>query len=211
LASAASNTVAQSVAIDVGRLFIFNNDGRLAHQRHLNLHTPFSYAWCRRNTANVGQFRNDKDVSSTRILRDLWAAGRGHTHAGDKMLDHGTDAGDLTLERQATWGMSVRIMPMSHRRFLVLPAIVVLLSVAQATAQVAIGCADILASTSLDRSVVDPTVIASGCVVPYGSGELEMLKLQQMLSTQQTAVQAERNLMDAITAEQGTVIGNMGD
>jgi len=34
------------------------------------------------------------------------AFGRGHTHAGDKMLDHGTDAGDLTLERQATWGMS---------------------------------------------------------------------------------------------------------
>jgi len=33
------------------------------------------------------------------------AFGRADTHAGGEMLDHGADLGNLTLERQATWGM----------------------------------------------------------------------------------------------------------
>jgi hypothetical protein len=48
----------------VERLLLFDHNGRVAHQRHLNPHTPFSCGWCRRNTANVGQLRNDKDVNS---------------------------------------------------------------------------------------------------------------------------------------------------
>jgi len=30
-----------------------------------------------------------------------------NTRVGGKMLDHGANSADLTLDRQATWGMSV--------------------------------------------------------------------------------------------------------
>ena len=54
-----------------------------------------------RARSNRNSARDDIGIRS-RVRSD-----EADTRAGGKMLDHGTDSGDLSLERQATFGMSV--------------------------------------------------------------------------------------------------------